>query len=168
MRIVVKISSLFSAHIAGAMLGSYSGSHIPTTELDSHANMAVAGGACMIIARTGCHAIVSPFSDTLPTMDMVEIVDVALAYDDPITTRTYLLIMRNALYIPTMEHNLISLFILREAGLYVDDTPKFQLGDDATINNHCIFDDVSGLRIHLKLNGIFSYFPTRLLTAADG
>jgi hypothetical protein len=27
--------------------------------------------------------------------------------------------------------------------------------------NHAIVDDVTGMRIHLKLNGIFSYFTTR-------
>jgi hypothetical protein len=56
-------------------------------------------------------------------MDMVEIVDVALGFDDPVTNWTYLLIMRNSLSIPTMGHNLMSPFFLREAGLYVDETP---------------------------------------------
>ncbi len=100
-------------------------------------------------------------------MDKVEIVDVAMAFDDPITTRTFILVMRNALYIPSMEHNLIPPFIMREASLYVDETPKFQLADRASIDNHCVYDPESGLRIHLQLNGIFSYFSTRPLTVDE-
>jgi len=77
-------------------------------------------------------------------MDKVEIVDVAMAFDDPITTRTFILVMRNALYIPSMGHNLIPPFIMREASLYVDETPKFQLADRASIDNHCVYDPESG------------------------
>ena len=66
-----------------------------------------------------------------------------------------------------MGHNLIPPFILREAGLYVDETPKFQLASNASIDNHCIHDPESNLRIHLQLNGIFSYFNTRPLTVDE-
>ena len=136
---------------------------ISATELDSHANMAVAGSGTTLIARTGQHATVTPFSKSLPVMNKVEIVDVAMAYDDPFTLKTYLFVMRNALYIPTMGHNLIPPFILREAGLHVDETPKRQAVNPA-ITNHSIFDPVTGLRVHLRLNGIFSHFITRPLT----
>jgi hypothetical protein len=67
--------------------------------------------------------------------------------------------MRNALVIPTMDHNLIPLFLIQEAGLHVDETPKHQCALP-TINNHVIYDSDTGMRIHLALNGIFSYFPT--------
>jgi hypothetical protein len=76
-------------------MGSYSGLH--ATELDSHANMAVAGSDCTVIARSGCHATVTPFSSNLPTTDMVEFGDVAVVYNDPISLQTHLLVMRNAL-----------------------------------------------------------------------
>jgi hypothetical protein len=48
------------------------------TELDSHANMAVSGSNCTIIQRSGHYANVTPFSSELPTMEKVEIGDVAL------------------------------------------------------------------------------------------
>jgi hypothetical protein len=70
--------------------------------------------------------------------------------------------MRNALSIPSMGHNLIPPFLICEAGLALDEMPKFQL-DTPTIDNHAIVDNVTGMRIHLKLNGIFSYFTTRNL-----
>ncbi len=134
-----------------------------TTELDSHANMAVVGSNCTIIATSGCYANVSPFSSNLPTMDMVEIGDDVIAYDYHTVHVTYLLVMRNALLIPTMNHNLIMPFLLREAGLYVDETPKHQAANP-TIDNHVIVDPETGMRIHLSLNRIVSSFPTCALT----
>ena len=152
---------MLAATIGGASLGAYSGRG--ATELDSHANMAVAGYDCTIIATSGRYATVTPFSSNLPTMDMVEIGDVVIAYDDPFSLKTYLLVMRNALLIPSMDHNLIPPFLLRMAGLHVDETPKHQLASP-TVDNHSIYDSETGMRIHLKLKGIFSYFPTRALT----
>jgi hypothetical protein len=111
--------------IGGASTGSYAA--LGATELDSHANMAVAGSNCMIIATSGCYANVTPFSLNLPTMDMVEIGDAAIAYDNPILHVPYLLEVQNALLIPTMNHNLIPPFLLREEGLYVDETPNIKL-----------------------------------------
>jgi hypothetical protein len=133
------------------------------TKLDSHDNMVVVDSDCTVIATKGHHATVTPFSSNLPTMDMVEIGDVAIAYDDPISLQTYLLAMRNALLIPTMDHNLIPPFLIWLAGLQVDETPKHQLASP-TVDNHAIYDSETGMCIHLKLNGTFSYFTTQALT----
>jgi hypothetical protein len=149
-----------AANIGGASMGAYSG--FLATELDSHANMAVASADCTIIAKSGHYADITHFSEDLPVMNMVEIVDAMMAYDDPISHTTYLLVMRNALSIPSMGHNLIPTSLIRKAGLALDEMQKFQL-DTPTINNHAIVDDVTGMRIHLKLNGIFSYFTTHNL-----
>ncbi len=136
---------------------AYSG--LLATELNSHANMAVAGADCTIIAKSGNYADVTPFSEDLPVMKMVEIVHAMMAYDDPISHTPSLLVIRNALSIPSIGHILIPLFLICEAGLALDETPKFQ-HDMPRVNNHAIVDDVTGMRIHLKLNGIFSYFTT--------
>ena len=151
---------LTAATIGGASVGSYG--HQSVTELDSHANMAVAGRDCTIIARSGHFACVTPFSSDLPVMERVEIGDVAMAYDDPYTGATTILIMRNSLLIDSMDHNLLPPFLIREASLFFHETPKFQ-STDASLDNHCIYDEVTGLRIHLQLHGTFSYFATRAL-----
>ena len=117
------------AYRAGVMVYS------SAKELDSHVNMPAAGGGTIVIGRTGRHATITPFSSTLPLIDMVEILDVAMAYDDPINLKTMILIMRNAVYVPAMDHNLIPPLIIHEAGLVVDETLKFQLASDATINH---------------------------------
>ena len=83
------------------------------TELDSHANMAVAGANVSIISKSGLIATVTPFSPDLPAMDDVEIGDVAMVWDDPRTGTPYILVMRNVLLIPTMDHNLMDYFWMR-------------------------------------------------------
>jgi hypothetical protein len=82
-----------------------------------------------------------------------------MCYDNPVSLRTYILVMRNALLIPTMSHNFLPPFLVCEAGLFLDETPKHQ-AVSPTINNHLIYDSRMGMRIHLQLQGIFSVFPT--------
>ena len=142
-------------------MGDYGGQS--ATELDSHANMAVAGANVSIISKSGLIATVTPFSPDLPAMDDVEIGDVAMVWEDPRTGIPYILVMRNALLIPTMDHNLIPPFLIREAGLFLDETPKYH-ASLPTVSNHSIIDSDTGMHIHLDLNGIFSYFLTRKLT----
>ena len=156
--------SSIAAAIGGMRMGLHSGQS--ATELDSHANMAVAGANVSIISKSGLVATVTPFSADLPPMDDVEIGDVAMAYDDQYTGITYILRMRNALLIPTMDHNLIPPFLIREAGLFLDETPKCHVSAP-TVTNHSIIDPDTGMHIHLELTGIFSYFVTRPLTAHD-
>ena len=67
--------------------------------------------------------------------------------------------LRNALYVPSMKHNLLPPFILRQAGVMVNDTPKIQV-NEPTIDDHSILFTETGFRIPLLLWGIFSYFPT--------
>ena len=87
----------------------------------------------------------------------------AIAYDCPYTLENTLLVISNALYIPEMNHNLIYPFILRDAGLQVDEITKLHATEPIQ-ENHIIYDAETKLRIHLKLKGVFSYFPYSKLT----
>ena len=89
--------------------------------------------------------------------------DAMIAYNCQTSGGTYLLVVRNALCVPTMEINLIPPFILREAGLVLNDTPKIHC-DDPSIENHSLFDEETGLRILFTLSGTFSMFASRSLT----
>ncbi len=120
--IVSACASVRAAQVEGTSMGMYSG--LSATTLDSHANMAVAGNETTVIARSGTFANVTHFSKDLPAMDMVELGDAAMCFDDPISLETYILVMKNALLIPTMGHSLIPPFLIREAGLTLDETPK--------------------------------------------
>ena len=152
----VGVSAFYAAKIVGTSIELHG--CLSVTERDRHANMAVAGGGCTIIAKGGHYATAAPFSADLPVMKKVEIVDVEIAYNGPITLVTYLLVMRNALLIPLMDHNLLPPFLVREASLFLDKTPKFQ-STNLSKDNHMIHDEETGMRLHLQLNGTFSYFP---------
>jgi hypothetical protein len=53
-------TSVLAANIGGASIGS--DASLGATELDSHANMTVAGSNCMIIATSSRYANITPFS----------------------------------------------------------------------------------------------------------
>ena len=128
--------------------------------LDSHANMVVLGKDSFIFEKTGRSCNVQPFDSQLGIASNVPIVDGAIAYDCPHTHLTYILVARNALYMPKLERNLIPPFIMRAGGVEVNEKAKIHC-DDPTIDDHCIIFKESELRIPLQLKGIFSYFPSR-------
>ena len=134
----------------------------PRTELDSHANMCVLGKHAFIfdmVQDMTCD--VHPFDPSLGSVKSVPIVDGVIAYDCPYTQTSYLLIVTNALYIPTLDNNLVPPFILREAGLQVKDVPKIHV-NDPDISDHAITFSDTNLRIPLSLHGIFSFFHSRM------
>ena len=89
--------------------------------------------------------------------------DAVIIYDDPYTLKSYLLMIRNALYVKDMSHNLIPPFLLREANLKVNECPKIH-ADCPTVEHHSIYFPEADLRIPLKLNGTFSFFHHRVPT----
>ena len=89
----------------------------------------------------------------------IKVVDAAVQYDCEHTGETYTLVLRNALHVPSMKHNLLPPFISRQAGMVVNDTPKIQV-NEPTIDDHSIAFSETGFQIPLSLWGIFSYFPT--------
>ena len=139
----------------------------PTMELDSHANMVLLGRDCFVFdgvqGRT-CNVV--PYDPSLGIGKKIPIVDGAVAYDCPYTHRTYILIIRNALHVPTLNHSLIPPFIMREAGLIVNDVPKIHKENPEVDDHSVIFPDID-LSIQLQLNGIFSYFHVRMPLANE-
>jgi hypothetical protein len=135
------------------------------TDLDSHANMFVASKPAYILADSGKTATVQAFSPVIIPIE-TRIVDCAFLYEYPYTNKMYILVAYNALYVPTMTHNLVPPFLLREAGLIVNETPKIQVVNP-DISDHSIYFDGAKLRVPLALWGIFSYFPTRRPTIQE-
>ena len=133
------------------------------TELDSHANMPVVGKHAYIIAETGKKVDVSPFTPDYKPLT-VPLVDAMVKYDNPYHGKSYILVLQNALYVPSMEHNLIPPFMIREMGVTVNDVPKIHK-EDPTVDGHAITFVETGFRIPLSLWGIFSYFrhPNQLM-----
>ena len=83
--------------------------------------------------------------------------DSVISYDCPQSGQTYLLVVRNALCVPYMEHNLILPFILREAGLVLHDTPKINCNVPSA-EDRSLFGEETGLIIPFTLDGTFSVF----------
>ena len=111
-------------NISAFELEGKGGSSISRTELDSHANFCVVGRNCYIISRSGKCVDVAAFSEDAGGLREVPIVDCILAYDCPRTHQVFLLVMRNVLYVESMEENLIPPFIMRKAGLVVNECAK--------------------------------------------
>ena len=69
------------------------------SELESHANMIVLGKHCYIISSSGRHAEVNAFAIKVGRIKIVPIFDATIVYDCPYSMKTYLLIVRNLLYV---------------------------------------------------------------------
>ena len=124
--------------------------------------MIVFGKNCFIISKSDKEAIVNDFTVQVGTI-IVPIINAAVAYDCPWSQTTYKLIARNILSVPSMDHNPIQPFILREAGLTVNDTAMLHL-NKPFIDDHAIICPNSDMRIWLHLHGTFSCFSTRMAT----
>ena len=108
----------------------------------------------------------SPFISDLGMERNVPIVEGALAHDCPFTGEVYVLVLRNALHVPSTDHNLILLFIMRSSSVAINDAPKIHCGDPA-VDDYCVLFDQSGLRKTLQSNGVFSCFHTRVPTERE-
>ena len=71
-------------------------------ELDSHTNMPVVGKHAYIIAKTGKTVDVLPFMPDYQPLT-VPLVDTTVRYDNPYNGKSYILVLQNALYVPSME-----------------------------------------------------------------
>jgi hypothetical protein len=109
----------------------------------------------MPVVGSGVH-VLSPYTPDYQPME-VPLVDAAVRYDRD--GRVYILLIRNALYVPSKKSNLVPPFVMREAGIIVRDTPKIHM-EEPTEEDHALTLPETGFRIPLSLTGTFSFFPT--------
>ena len=70
---------------------------------------------------------------------LISIIDAAVHYDCPYHGQVYILVLCiNALIVPSMQNNLIPRFVMGEAGIRVNDTPKIQTVE-LTEEDHSIY-----------------------------
>ena len=96
------------------------------TELDSDANILVIGRNAYILSKIGETVDVAPFTPDYKPIS-VELVDAALKYECPYSGEVKILIIRRRLHIPSMTHNLLPPFLLREAGIQINEVPKIHV-----------------------------------------
>jgi hypothetical protein len=131
-------------------------------ELNSHANTCGVNDVARILEYTDQVAEVSGFSEGLGTLKDVPIVNAAVAYDDPVSGETIILIINQALYFgSSIQHILLNPNQMRHHGLTVDDVPKHLSNGNST---HSIHQESENLWIPLQLKGIISYFSIRTPT----
>ena len=95
-----------------------------------------------------------------------KLVDGALLYDCPYIGKSYVLVVQNAIHVPSMDNNLILPFMMREAGIMVNEKAKIHT-DDPKDSDHSTMFNSTGFQILLYLWGIFSYFSTWCPTKED-
>ncbi|KAI2501496.1 hypothetical protein MHU86_12941 [Fragilaria crotonensis] len=106
----------------------------------------------------------TPTLTQFKALEDIPIATVATAYDCPLTGKTYVLVINEALYFgDKMKHSLLCPNQLRANGLKVDDCPR-QYDSDST---HSIHVPESDLSIPLALRGVISGFVTRVPTNAE-
>ena len=135
------------------------------TELESHANMPVIGRNAYILSKIGETVDVAPFTPDYKPIS-VELVDAALKYECPYSGEVKILIIRRGLHVPSMTHNLLPPFMLREAGIQINEVPKIHV-TSPTEEHHPIIFQETNFRIPLTLHGTFSYFPTSKPTTQE-
>ena len=71
-----------------------------------------------------------------------------------------MLLLRNVLYFPIMDISLIPPFIMRLAGMDLNECPKF-LSKSPSIEHHSLYFPDFDIRIPLYLHEVISYLPVR-------
>ena len=126
-------------------------SYVGLTELDTHADTIVAGKNTIVMSYTDKVCEVSPYSSDYESVKDVPIITAATGYTSA-TGDNYILILNEALYMPTLDHSLLNPNQLRHHGIEVQDNP-YSL-EPMTIVSHedgfCACLESSGTNIYLK------------------
>ena len=101
----------------------------PRTELDSHANVLVLGSNSFVFESTGRIFNAQPFTNDLGISKNSPVVDGALVHECTYSGELYALVIRNALHVPSMDHNLIPPFIMGAGGVTMNDVTKIYCKD---------------------------------------
>jgi len=131
-------------------------------KLDSHGDTCGVNTVAFIMEYLGKVAEVHGFSKSMEAMKDIPIVKAALAYDNPTTGETVILVINQALYFrEDLTHILLNQNQMRAHGLVVDDCPKHLSEGKST---RSIIVQERDYSIALKLHGIMSYFDVQTPT----
>ena len=115
----------------------------------------------MISEDTSQTVQVTGFQPGMQRRQQTRLGTVAIAYDDPQTYTTFILIFHQSLIIPEMKNNLLCPFQLRLNGIEVNETPlQFLKPSQRTNRSHLIVASEE-FAIPLDLNGVSSGFFSR-------
>jgi hypothetical protein len=135
-----------------------------------HADQCAIGSNALITHDFDQPINVTGYNPQGPVNSNLRTVSAALAYDDATTGESVILVVHQAIYIPDLNHNLLSTMQLRLNDVTVNDVPRF-LTEKPTPLTHALviptdnFDDP--YVIPMSLHGISSTFPTRKPTVKE-
>jgi hypothetical protein len=131
------------------------------SDLESHTDACVVGKEALLFDEFDSEVTVSGYDPSGETKSLRS-VSAALGYVIPETGKIVLLIIHQAISLPTLDHNLLSTMQMRLHDVVVNETPKLQSTEPTSLS-HTIsvrgdeVDDV--LVIPLDLFGVVSCFP---------
>ena len=96
--------------------------YVDQTEMDSHADTIVAGRNTLLLSFTDRVCEVSPYSDEYESIKDVPIVSAATGYTST-NGENYILVLNEALWMPSLDHLLLNPNQQRHYGLEVQDNP---------------------------------------------
>ena len=103
------------------------------------------------------------------TVKNMKTVSSALAYNNQATRKTTILVVHQAIHVPTMESNLLCPMQVWMNDVKVDETLKFLTENPTDITHAISRKDAYGIQvtIPLSLRGVTSYFLTRTPTKEE-
>ena len=117
------------------------------------------GSEALIIRTHDIKVRVNGFTPALGSKT-VDIVGAEIAYECEFTSKVLIMVIRNGLHLKEMKQNLISPFIMRLAGLEVNEQPKFMTRNQTT-KQHLVYFKENKIRIPLEIKGIVLFIQTR-------
>jgi hypothetical protein len=140
------------------------------SDLDSHADQCAVGNNCLAVHDYDRPINVSGYDPSGPIAKGLKTVSAALAYDDPPTWETVILLVHQIILIPDLPHNLRPTMQVRLDDVMIRETPRF-LTENVTDFTHTIVipteDADAPYVIPLSLQGVTSTFPTRRPTVEE-
>lgn len=140
------------------------------TDLDSHADQCAVRNNCLVVHDYDRPINVTGYDPSGPIAKDLKTVSAALAYDDPLTGETVILMVHQAIHIPDLWHNLLSTMQVRLNDVIINETPRF-LTDNATDLTHSLVIPTDEYDtpyvIPLSIQVVTSTFPTRKPTVAE-
>jgi hypothetical protein len=106
------------------------------TELDSRADTTVLGKHCLVVSHINCTADVAAFMLDFGLAEKISIITGALAYDHP-EGETFIIVVNQALSIPTLDDNLVCTNQCRMNDVIIDECPKY-LSPNPTDDTHTL------------------------------
>jgi hypothetical protein len=132
--------------------------------LDSHADCCVFSEHSKILYSDVSRSVnLTPFKSDLGLVEGIPVSTIAIAYDDPISFSTYILIFHEALQIPGMDHHILCPNQLRDNDIRVNDIPLLYTPVEER-NQHTHSIVTNDLVIPLSMDGVHSSFPSRVPT----